>query len=56
MGNFTKWIAGGLGWAFFGPLGGLLGFLIGSAFEKDGTPVFQGAPGKTTPGDFAMSL
>ena len=56
MGNFAKWIAGGLGWAFFGPLGGLLGFLIGSAFEKDGTPRFQGAPGKTTPGDFAMSL
>ena len=56
MGNFTKWIAGGLGWAFFGPVGGLIGFLIGSAFEKDGTPKFQGAPGRTTPGDFAMSL
>lgn len=56
MGNFTKWIAGGLGWAFFGPVGGLVGFLIGSAFEKDGTPRWQGTPGRTTPGDFAMSL
>jgi DnaJ like chaperone protein len=56
MGNFTKWIAGGLGWAFFGPIGGLVGFLIGSAFERDGTPRFRGEPGTTTPGDFAMSL
>ncbi|MFW5821325.1 MAG: TerB family tellurite resistance protein [Bacteroidota bacterium] len=56
MGKFTKWIAGGLGWAFFGPLGGLLGFLIGSAFDENGIPKFQGIPGRTTPGDFAMSL
>lgn len=56
MGNFTKWIAGGLGWAFFGPVGGLVGFLIGSAFDKEGMPRWQGTPGRTTPGDFAMSL
>jgi DnaJ like chaperone protein len=56
MGKFTKWIAGGLGWAFFGPLGGLLGFLIGSAFDEQGMPQFQRIPGRTTTGDFAMSL
>ena len=25
MGKFGKWVAGGLGWAFFGPIGGILG-------------------------------
>ena len=28
-----KWIAGALGWSAFGPMGGLIGFLIGSAFD-----------------------
>ncbi len=35
MGKFNKWIAGGLGWAFFGPLGGLLGFVVASALDGD---------------------
>ena len=30
----TKWITGVLGWAYFGPLGGLIGFLLGSAIEQ----------------------
>ena len=29
-----KWIAGALGWAMFGPLGGILGYYITSRFEK----------------------
>ena len=32
MGSF-KWIAGFLGWVTWGPIGALLGFLAGSAFE-----------------------
>ncbi len=28
-----KWISGILGWAFFGPIGGLIGFLLGSGIE-----------------------
>ena len=30
MGNIYKWILAGLGWAVYGPIGGLIGFLIGS--------------------------
>jgi DnaJ like chaperone protein len=55
MGKFGKWIAGGLGWAFFGPIGGILGFALGSIFE---TPEFQKTKrfSSTTTGSFAMSL
>ena len=55
MGKFGKWIAGGLGWAFFGPLGGILGFALGSMLEEK--PDFRpGLGGRTTTGAFAMSL
>ncbi len=55
MGKFGKWIAGGLGWAFFGPLGGILGFALGSMLEEK--PGFRpGLGGRTTTGAFAMSL
>ncbi len=56
MGNFTRWIAGGLGWAFFGPVGGIIGFLIGSAVEGSQMHVTRIETGKTTTGDFAVSL
>lgn len=29
-----KWILGGLGWALLGPIGGIIGFLIGSGIEN----------------------
>lgn len=29
-----KWIIGGLGWAMFGPIGGILGYFFTSRFEK----------------------
>ena len=32
-----KWIAGALGWAMFGPLGGILGYFIASMMEEDST-------------------
>ncbi len=55
MGKFGKWIAGGLGWAFFGPIGGILGFTLGSLLE---TPEFAKTKGysSTTTGSFAMTL
>lgn len=56
MGKFTKWVAGGLGWAFFGPIGGLIGFAVGSAFEGQSVESFRKPGGKTTTGDFVMSL
>jgi DnaJ like chaperone protein len=55
MGKFGKWIAGGLGWAFFGPIGGILGFAVGALLEETPT-TSSGLRGKTTTGDFAMSL
>jgi len=55
MGKFGKWIAGGLGWAFFGPIGGILGFVIGSFLETDQAQKTR-TPGGTTTGDFAMSM
>ncbi len=54
-----KWIAGGLGWAVFGPIGGIIGFLVGSAFDgSNGTKISgkRRAPGPTTRGDFMVSL
>ncbi|MBI5220058.1 MAG: TerB family tellurite resistance protein [Bacteroidia bacterium] len=55
MAKFAKWIGGGLGWAFFGPIGGLLGFAIGSVI--DSTRIHSGrSVSSTTRGDFTVSL
>lgn len=62
MAKFGKWITGGLGWAFFGPIGGIVGFVVGSLF--DGTEQSQLAgntstnyqPRQTTQGGYIMSL
>jgi len=59
MAKVGKWITGGLGWAFFGPIGGILGFVVGSLF--DNTQVITGRqaykPGQpTTQGGYIMSL
>lgn len=34
MGKYGKWIAGGLGWAFLGPIGGIVGFALGSILDN----------------------
>ena len=31
----AKWVGGVLGWVIFGPIGGLLGYWLGSAFDGD---------------------
>jgi len=49
-----KWIAGGLGWALFGPIGGLLGFAVGAILDVDEIHVQRF--GRTTQGDFTVSL
>jgi DnaJ like chaperone protein len=59
MAKVGKWITGGLGWAIFGPIGGILGFVVGSMF--DNTQVITGRqeyqPGQpTTQGGYIMSL
>jgi len=57
MGNFAKWIGGGLGWAFGGPVGALIGFALGSMLgaTEISTTRSVGAS-RTTEGDFKMSL
>jgi len=59
MAKFGKWIGSGLGWAFGGPIGALLGFAIGTVFDKsinvEEDPVKR-KPYKTTPNDFGASL
>ena len=52
--KYGKWIGGGLGWAFGGPIGAILGFSLGSMFDgvKIESNMYQG----TARGDFAMSL
>lgn len=32
--GYGKWITGALGWAFGGPIGGIIGFAVGSFFDK----------------------
>ncbi len=56
MAKFGKWVAGGLGWAFLGPIGAILGYMVGSAF--DSVDMKSGTTGRseTTQGDFLMSL
>jgi DnaJ like chaperone protein len=53
--NYAKWIGGGLGWAFGGPLGAILGYMFGSMMGGETDAAYrQGAP--TQSGDFAVSL
>jgi DnaJ like chaperone protein len=60
MAGFGKWIGGGLGWAFGGPIGAFLGFTLGSMFDKaqhtqdDVNP--STGRSNTMAGDFAASL
>jgi DnaJ like chaperone protein len=58
MAKFGKWIAGGLGWAFLGPIGGLIGFALGAMVDNEDGVFNQGQtrPGTTTQGDFITSL
>ena len=61
MAKIGKWITRGLGWAFFGPIGGILGFVVGSLFDgqDQDQPRMIGngyPPQQTTQGGYIMSL
>ena len=59
MPKFGKWIGGGLGWAIAGPLGGLLGFALGSVLDgsSQAPPYTSSRRNRTTTqGDFVSSL
>jgi DnaJ like chaperone protein len=52
--KYGKWIGGGLGWAFGGPIGAILGFAMGSVL--DGVRIEKTYYQGTARGDFSMSL
>ena len=61
--GYGKWVLGGLGWAFGGPIGGVIGFLMGTAFDSMESGEYEYRPplsnpvsNKTQPGDFRISL
>lgn len=60
MAKFGKWIGGGLGWAFGGPIGAIIGFTVGSMFDggkgQMQTGKMTGYQGRTTTGGYVMSL
>ncbi|MFP4047943.1 MAG: TerB family tellurite resistance protein [Bacteroidales bacterium] len=56
MAKFTKWITGGLGWAFLGPIGGILGFVLGSLVDESSTQGAKSGYSMTTTGSFSVSL
>lgn len=51
---YAKWVMGGVGWAIGGPIGAILGFFMGSAFESMDKGEFEHK--STQPGDFRISL
>ncbi len=57
--KYGKWVGGGLGWAFGGPIGAILGFVFGSMYDNMNAGAGTSyAPGqaRTRTGDFSMSL
>lgn len=56
MGKYGKWITGGLGWAIFGPLGGILGFAIGSIFDSAEITSKAYTTGETSRNGYIASL
>lgn len=51
--KYGKWIAGGLGWAFLGPIGGIIGFALGSIIDSSQVSVTTGQTGRNS---FMVSL
>ncbi len=49
--NYKKWIWGGIGWALIGPIGGILGFALGSLSSKN-----VHSQAQTMGGDFLSSI
>ncbi len=51
----TVFLAGGLGWVLFGPIGAIIGVVLGAIYESGDIPRYTG-PQQTSRGDFAMTL
>ena len=60
MANWTRWLWGGLGWAMFGPIGGIMGYALGSmsentqGFNSNNKNYTGGVP--TQAGDFGAAM
>ena len=56
MANWNKFLFGGLGWAFGGPIGGILGLIIGSVVDHESQQRGGEQQLSTQPGDFSVAL
>ena len=57
MSSWNKWLFGGLGWALGGPIGGILGFALGSISEDSVKfKVTGGTTQRFLPNDFSAAL
>lgn len=58
MASWEKWLWGGLGWSIFGPLGGIVGFALGSMTDNRGSGSYRKNAHypRTRPGDFGVSM
>ena len=60
MPSWAKWLWGGMGWAMFGPIGGIMGYTLGSMSEntRGFHSNYQGYSGNvpTSGGDFGSAL
>ncbi len=54
MANWNKWIAGALGWAMGGPIGGIIGFALG-AITDEATQTYKPST-NALPNDFSAAL
>ncbi|HNS16426.1 MAG TPA: TerB family tellurite resistance protein [Bacteroidales bacterium] len=56
MAKYGKWILGGLGWVLGGPIGVILGLVLGSMFDAMQSGKYEYPGNATQPGDFGVSL
>lgn len=66
MAKYAKWLGGTFGWAFGGPIGALMGFALGSLYDRASGDVLswdepqlgtgKSSSTRTTTGDFEASL
>ena len=52
----SKWIGASIGWAFLGPIGGILGLVLGSMFDPVSKKKSSSFHPRTKSGDFEISL
>ena len=52
----SKWIGASIGWAFLGPIGGILGLVLGSMFDPVSKKSSSSFHPRTKSGDFEISL